>query len=93
LATSILRVFPEADAFVQHAAPVVDHALAVVDALDLVGEVGQMAHLLGLRRRQDTSPGHARAFWMQIGMRVIGSWIAAIGLLISMLSLLKVTPR
>lgn len=35
----------------------------------------------------------ARAFWMQIGMRVIGSWIAAIGLLISMLSLLKVTPR
>ncbi len=33
----------------------------------------------------------ARAFWMQIGMRVVGSWIAAIGLLIAMLSLL--TPR
>jgi hydrogenase/urease accessory protein HupE len=29
----------------------------------------------------------ARAFWMQIGIRVVGSWIAAVGVLISVLSL------
>ena len=29
----------------------------------------------------------ARKFWMQIGMRVVGSWIAAVGVLISVLAL------
>jgi len=29
----------------------------------------------------------ARAFWLQIGMRVVGSWIAAVGVLISVLAL------
>jgi hypothetical protein len=29
----------------------------------------------------------ARAFWMQIGIRVVGSWIAAVGVLISVLAL------
>jgi urease accessory protein len=29
----------------------------------------------------------ARAFWLQIGMRVVGSWIAAVGVLVSVLAL------
>jgi urease accessory protein len=29
----------------------------------------------------------ARAFWMQVGIRVVGSWIAAVGVLISVLAL------
>jgi urease accessory protein len=29
----------------------------------------------------------ARAFWMQVGIRVVGSWIAAVGVLIGVLSL------
>jgi urease accessory protein len=29
----------------------------------------------------------ARRFWMQIGLRVVGSWIAAVGILISVLAL------
>jgi hydrogenase/urease accessory protein HupE len=29
----------------------------------------------------------ARAFWMQIGMRVVGSWIAAVGVLVGVLAL------
>lgn len=33
----------------------------------------------------------ARAFWMKVGLRVVGSWIAAVGLLRSVLSLLDTT--
>jgi urease accessory protein len=29
----------------------------------------------------------ARAFWMQVGLRVVGSWIAAVGVLIGVLAL------
>lgn len=29
----------------------------------------------------------ARAFWMQVGIRVVGSWIAAVGVLVSVLAL------
>jgi len=29
----------------------------------------------------------ARAFWLQVGIRVVGSWIAAVGVLISVLAL------
>jgi urease accessory protein len=29
----------------------------------------------------------ARAFWLQVGMRVVGSWIAAVGVLVSVLAL------
>jgi hypothetical protein len=29
----------------------------------------------------------ARAFWMQVGIRVVGSWIAAVGVLIGVLAL------